>query len=230
MDKTYGISSGGEGYTEEILYSATPTTEAPATLTLSHAYTDYDMLIFNLWRSADGVMNKYDRFILTSQLNISDRIQLITYNEYASYDVTTSTSFTLINENRMYIGSVVGLKFGEGSGGGGSSEVNYSTTEHKVGTWIDGSDVYEKTIVLRENGTDNYTYNNSVFSQSLPANINWINIESFYAKRGSGGWVDCMNNQQETILVPNPTTQGIYFYSQMSHTDIIVTIRYTKIT
>ena len=274
-------------------------------------------------------------------LSLNDRIQLITYNEWASYDITTTTSFTLINENSMYIGSVVGLKFGEGGGsggssggdpeleetallttpitaegtytlldniedydfvsfvsgvsyeadirllavsdmlnmldnnliincagtggrwfnitalsrtsititkysetiiqsimgykykgggGGGSSSHAYSTTEHKVGTWIDSSDVYEKTIVLRENGTDNYTYSDSIFSQSLPANINWINIESFYAKRGSGGWVDCMNNQQETILVPNPTTQGIYFYSQMSHTDIIVTIRYTKTT
>ena len=228
MDKTYGISSGGSGYTEEVIYSATPTTAAPSTLTLTKPYTDFDMLLFNLYRSADGVMNKYDRVVLTSKLSLNDRIQLITYNEWASYGITTTTSFTLINENSMYIGSVVGLKFGQGSGGGGSSEVNYSTTEHKVGTWIDGSDVYEQTIVLRENGTNNYTYSDSVFSQSLPANINWINIESFYAKRGSGGWVDCMNNQQETVLVPNPATQGIYFYSQMSPTDIIVTIRYTK--
>lgn len=224
----YSVGGEGSGYTEEVIYSATPSTAAPSTLTLTKPYTDFDMLLFNLYRSADGVMNKYDRVVLTSKLSLNDRIQLITYNEWASYDITTTTSFTLINENRMYIGSVVGLKFGQGSGGGGSSEVTYSTTEHKVGTWIDGSDVYEKTIVLRENGTDNYTYSSSVFAQCLPANINWINIESFYAKRGSGGWVDCMNNQQETILVPNPTTQGIYFYSQMSHTDIIVTIRYTK--
>lgn len=113
------------------------------------------------------------------------------------------------------------------SGGGGGSHT-YSTTEHRVGTWIDGSDVYEKTIVLRENGTNNYTYLNSIFSQSLPANINWINIESFYAKRNSGGWVDCMNNQQEIVLVPNPTTQGIYFYSAHAHIDVTITIRYTK--
>ncbi len=226
----YNVGGGGSGYTEEVIYSATPTTAAPSTLTLTKPYTDFDMLLFNLYRSADGVMNKYDRVVLTSKLSLNDRIQLITYNEWASYDITTTTSFTLINENSMYIGSVVGLKFGQGSGSGGSSEINYSTTEHKVGTWIDGSDIYEKTIILRENGIDNYTYLDSIFSQSLPANINWINIESFYAKRRSGGWVDCMNNQQETILVPNPTTQGIYFYSQMSHTDIIVTIRYTKTT
>lgn len=31
---------------------------------------------------------------------------------------------------------------------GESSEVEYSTTEHKIGKWVDGSDLYEKTIVL----------------------------------------------------------------------------------
>lgn len=33
-----------------------------------------------------------------------------------------------------------------GSSGGGSSSHTYSTTEQKVGTWIDGSDIYEKSF------------------------------------------------------------------------------------
>ena len=36
---------------------------------------------------------------------------------------------------------------GSGGGGGSSSHI-YSTTEHVVGIWIDGSDLYEKTINL----------------------------------------------------------------------------------
>ena len=32
------------------------------------------------------------------------------------------------------------------SGGGGSSEVNYSTEEQEIGTWIDGSPLYQKTV------------------------------------------------------------------------------------
>ena len=32
------------------------------------------------------------------------------------------------------------------SGSGGVSEINYSTTEHVIGTWIDGKPLYEKTI------------------------------------------------------------------------------------
>lgn len=33
-----------------------------------------------------------------------------------------------------------------GGGGGGSSSHNYSTNEQVIGTWIDGSTVYEKTL------------------------------------------------------------------------------------
>lgn len=39
-----------------------------------------------------------------------------------------------------------------GVSGGGSSGHNYSTTEQVVGTWVDGSTLYEKTIV----GDDTY--------------------------------------------------------------------------
>lgn len=41
---------------------------------------------------------------------------------------------------------VEGFENLEGGGGGGSS-TTYSTEEHEVGTWIDGSTVFEKTIV-----------------------------------------------------------------------------------
>lgn len=49
---------------------------------------------------------------------------------------------------------------GGGSGGGGSS-VNYSTTEQEVCTWLDGSPVYQKTIVVTDSfsSTKNYTDN-----------------------------------------------------------------------
>lgn len=32
-------------------------------------------------------------------------------------------------------------------GGGGSSKANYSTEEKEVGTWVDGSPIYQKTYV-----------------------------------------------------------------------------------
>ena len=241
MDKTYGISSGGggEGYTEEVIYSATPTTAAPNTLTLTKPYTDFDMLLFNLYRSADGVMNKYDRVILTSKLSLNDRIQLITYNEWASYDITTTTSFTLINENRMYIGSVVGLKFGQGSGGGGSSEVTYSTTEHKVGTWIDGRDVYEKVITATEStyhgdsmwnitlatGIDFLIEHNIMYRDPGLANNAWFPI----VDTDDSNWANVMYGHH--IRLENNNNLVAYFRGSLNRTgnvEIMGTIRYVK--
>lgn len=36
--------------------------------------------------------------------------------------------------------------------------VNYSTTEQKVGTWIDGSDVYQRVVSSSSNGGSNRWY------------------------------------------------------------------------
>lgn len=36
----------------------------------------------------------------------------------------------------------------EAGGGGGSSDIEYSTEEKKIGTWIDGSDVYMRVFDL----------------------------------------------------------------------------------
>lgn len=41
-----------------------------------------------------------------------------------------------------------------GGGGGGSDMHNYSTTEHVIGTWIDGKPIYELTVI-----NSNRTYN-----------------------------------------------------------------------
>lgn len=39
--------------------------------------------------------------------------------------------------------------------GSGSASHDYSTTEHKIGTWIDGSDLYEKTYLYTGTGAAN---------------------------------------------------------------------------
>lgn len=39
-------------------------------------------------------------------------------------------------------------KITQDGGSGGSGSVDYSTAEHKIGTWIDGKDVYERTFTF----------------------------------------------------------------------------------
>lgn len=59
---------------------------------------------------------------------------------YCDRDNTSFEMYVATGHN-LSVSKIEGLVEGTGS-----SMVHYSTTEHQVGTWIDGSDVYEKTI------------------------------------------------------------------------------------
>ncbi len=50
---------------------------------------------------------------------------------------------------------------------GPSSEHHYSTTEQIVGTWIDGSVIYEKTYHIIPNGDTSYTAFDNIFDLNL---------------------------------------------------------------
>lgn len=70
---------------------------------------------------------------------------------------------------------------------GGSSMHNYSTDEHIVGTWIDGSTIYEKTFNLTKS---DFTRQNANFFQYVPSieNRNKIISKSGYCKTTSYGY------------------------------------------
>lgn len=53
-----------------------------------------------------------------------------------------------------YAQNIIGLK-NSGGGGGGDSKHHYSTEEHIVGTWVDGTPLYEKTVDLELENTSN---------------------------------------------------------------------------
>lgn len=53
---------------------------------------------------------------------------------------------------------------------GGSSSVDYSTDEVKIGTWVDGSDLYQKTLVVTSGLTDA----GSIDVSSLGANMLYV--------------------------------------------------------
>lgn len=110
---------------------------------------------------------------------------------------------------------------GSSSGSGGH---NYSTTEHVVGTWIDGKTVYEKTIVatnIRVNTSD------------------WQNLEQISD-------IDTLINTEGTITIlfnGQQTGIGTYFNVSVNssgyvrffctawnneNADVVVIIRYTK--
>lgn len=110
----------------------------------------------------------------------------------------------------------------EGGGGG-----NYSTDETKVGTWVDGSDIYQKTFILRENSVDKYTKANNLYSNVLPSGIKYIQLAGMFALRGTG-YADVQNISGEVNMVPDIKTCAVYFSSSHAHTDIILTFKYVK--
>lgn len=104
---------------------------------------------------------------------------------------------------------------------------NYSTTEFIIGKWIDGKDLYQKTIVLKENDVLLYSYSNYEFIGCLPSNIDFIDVVQIYSDRRNQDYVDCRNNTNETVVVPNPTSRNLYMKVIQDPRNCIVTIQYT---
>ena len=111
-------------------------------------------------------------------------------------------------------------------GGSGGSSASYSTTEQAVGTWIDGSSVYQKTYAFI-----NISLSSSWTDESL--NIDWAHI-----------WIESghMIVGTDTFPFPYPQEAGSYLTaafdksagtisikSAKSRTgDLYVTVRYVK--
>ena len=76
---------------------------------------------------------------------------------------------------------------------------NYSTTEHVVGTWVDGSFIYEKTY------TDSFTQSATV----LDIDISNDNIDTILACEGLLK-SSPEESTQQMVVVPYGTTNYIY--------------------
>ena len=112
---------------------------------------------------------------------------------------------------------------------GGQPTHIYSTDEHKVGVWIDGSTIYEKTYKI-----DNPTSTTSpTILITLTNNENVIDLQGCL-EMGSGA--KFFNNFQETInyqlrlWVEGNIIKYRATCSGDTLADILVTIKYTKTT
>lgn len=78
--------------------------------------------------------------------------------------------------NKLQVGATI---YDVPSGGGGSGHI-YSTTEHIIGTWIDGSTVYERTVDF---GQNEMIYPNTWYT----TNISTTGIKSIIQAYGTNG-------------------------------------------
>lgn len=116
-------------------------------------------------------------------------------------------------------------------GGGSESQHQYSTTEQEVGTWIDGSTVYEKTIYYAggQSGAVTFAHGISNFEKLISIEGNcYDNQESKYMpfpRVGPDG------NNIGIVAVDSTNIQYAVAGAFAARVvDIYFTIRYTKST
>ncbi len=112
-------------------------------------------------------------------------------------------------------------------GQGGSNMHDYSTDEQIVGTWIDGSTIYEKTIYC-----DAFP-NNTTKDLSTPSDINLLlDAEGFARAMNLVGYFRTLpfvgGGSNDIRVDLNAGTLRITTYGNWSSYDGYITIRYTK--
>lgn len=109
--------------------------------------------------------------------------------------------------------------------GGGS--VNYSTTEHEVGTWIDGSTVYEKTFfeaLPASGGQQNVSIAHGITGLNIVVDrsiSNFIRTGESVGTDGTSQYYTSIQSIDGTNITYRTTVDGAGRY-------VIITIRYTK--
>lgn len=99
----------------------------------------------------------------------------------------------------------------------GDEDMNYSTTEHEVGTWIDGSTIYERTFELESQLTVSYsTWTSSGISGIGIAKI--MGVELFGVSNYQGGG---LANIQSDMIMLQTTRNSDAYVKEFS-------LRYTK--
>ena len=235
--KTSGGGSGS-GYSETNLYTANSTSFVDIPLTWS--LTDYDAYLFfcNDVNTQTGNPWFITQEILTDLIGTQNTLTFYPFdNAGVHYYVTTTQLTAHWNSQGFYIRQIVGLNFGSG---GGSNTHNYSTSEQVVGTWIDGSDLFEKTLtftspnITGDDSTSDLVHGVSNIdvawvetalyksvNQGIPRYQNIICATKFASSDSDGG-ISTWEVGDRSIYSLTTT------YSSLAGREFVFVIRYTK--
>lgn len=118
-------------------------------------------------------------------------------------------------------------------GGGGGSSTHYSTEEQVIGTWIDGSTLYQKTIEFTCSSTNTsttYTMDAGVDIKGYDTRGSWAvrnnhNILSFNCIiGGSASYSVCLSFGEDN----GDNNRVVVRHQQKDITNVVVTVIYTK--
>lgn len=205
------------------------------TLTLTKSYTDYDYII--IYVSSISTGKYYDSAVYAVQQNMDMKVSGSedgTHSFSWEYSLSFSSGTVSITgasstpSNTYCISRIEGIKL-----------VNpnvYSTTEQRIGTWIDSKPLYQVTLT----GTTPSSTGLNMLVQLISYNINSIiNIEG-YCDNGYGSIpinADLSNNSWTIVVYPQPyngVENGVLYVgiagSDLTSKPFYVTIKYTKTT
>ena len=185
------------------------------------------------WTDVTGTLTAGSTSITLSDSSIETTSTIDFYtNEFGVNPtaVSVSTGSVTLTFEAQSTDLGVKIRVTNGSGGGGNSQIEYSTTEKVVGKWIDGSDVYEKTIYYAGgvSGDCSFAHNISNFGRLISiegsAHDNYESGTDLpLPKIDPNGYhigIQSVDSTNITYIVPSVYVARIV--------DIYVTIRYTK--
>ena len=228
----YTGGSGGSSYKEITLWSGNETPTSSGTdITLSKSIVEFDAIYFHVENNDYGGDNLF--FVSDLEIGESYIAELFDVAHLGTYFTYTSNTqikiYRIASANPITYTKVVGIKFG----GGGNAYVNYSTDEHIVGSWVDGSPIYERTLVNDITGQAEHWY---VYLDTLIDNINDYTILNWEGnlqfKEGSYIYSYMSPNSGASYYINrNSGRWYLYFHSGNATCDwgvFTATIRYVK--
>lgn len=201
----------GEDMTVEKIWEGS--TGSTTTLELSKSAFDYDIIVV-CGTSDTGQTNGGDTaMFLTETIKNATNLNVgwYTYDtRYVALTFSADGNSISCSYNNQCISDVYGVKFG--------SNHTYSNEEQIVGTWIDGKHIYEKTVSLSENSSDE------------------ILLENVDSLIQANGYIANTDGFGRVIGYNNVFPSFIYYYNNSvyvngsNRTGGYVTIQYTKTT
>lgn len=217
--------SADRNYSETTLWSGSETTNTSGTqITLSDNISNYDEIV--IYANANNSTDYGSVRFLVSNLTIGEIYIQDIYAPnncgiYFVYDTDTAiTVKALASARPMIYTKVVGIKYGNGT----QTFHTYSTAEQVVGTWIDGSTIYEQSFAIT----------NQNISTGWTVLVNSISIDKLISgevcvSSSNGGY-----NYIWDALYYNYNNGNIAVYNFLGgviqSANGYVTIRYTKST
>lgn len=162
-------------------------------------------------------------FPLSQQVSGNEATVKGTIDQIGDYVAKEQTHSTLNTISKKLIGAI--NEIAAGGGGGGGSSHNYSTTEQIVGTWIDGSTLYEKTIPITQGSTETHVSLSDLDIDTFFA------VSAFIIHSGNGDTVPLTyytTGSDKSMLYYNRTNKRLVVQGGTWTGSGYVTIRYTK--